>query len=122
MTVSINETSSSHWQIYVADSSAGWTWTKNVTYHSSRSSAEWILEAPTIDYVQSTLPHGLGTSSFGPPSTYTVNGLSRTIAQGNPVTVVMVKRNGSREATPSPLASDGQSFNVCVYTSSCAMP
>jgi hypothetical protein len=26
------------------------------------------------------------------------------------------------EATTSPLASDGQSFNVCVYAQSCAAP
>jgi hypothetical protein len=122
MTVTINQSSSRHWQISVADSSAGWTWTKNVSYRSSRSSAEWILEAPTIDYFQTKLPHSLGTSFFGPTSTYTVNGSNLTIAQGNPVTVVMETRNRSPEATPSPLASDGQSFNVCVYTSSCRMP
>jgi Peptidase A4 family len=122
MSVNIKQMSSGHWRITVADSSNGWTWTKKVSYTSSRSSAEWILEAPTVGGAQSTLPHGLGTSLFGPTSTYTVSSTSHTIAQGNPITVVMDKRNGSREATPSPLAADGESFNACVYTSSCATP
>jgi hypothetical protein len=122
MTVTIRQISSGQWRITVADSSNGWSWTKKVAYTSSRSSAEWILEAPTVGGAQSTLPHGLGTSFFGPTSTYTAGSSSHTISQGSPVTVVMDKRNGSREATPSPLALDGESFNVCVYTSSCATP
>ena len=122
MTVTIKQLPSGRWRIRVADSSNGWRWTKMVKYPSSRSSADWILEAPTVGGAQSTLPHGLGISSFGPTSTYTANGSSHRIARGNPITVVMEKRNGSPEATPSPLASDGQSFNVCVYTSSCPTP
>jgi hypothetical protein len=122
ITVTIKQLSSGRWRIRVADSSHGWKWTKTINHKSSRSSADWILEAPTVGGFQSTLPHGLGTSFFGPTSTYTTNGSSHKLARGNPITVVMVKRNGSPEATPSPLASGGQSFNVCVYTSSCATP
>jgi hypothetical protein len=122
MTVTVKQRSSGHWRITVADPSDGWSWSKNVTYKSSRSSAEWILEAPTVGGGQSKLPHSLGTSAFGPTSTYIANGSSHTIAQGNPVTVDMVLQNGHAEATPSPLAVDGQSFNDCAYASTCPTP
>jgi hypothetical protein len=33
------------WTLSIADHTAGWSWTSNVSYASSLSSAEWILEA-----------------------------------------------------------------------------
>jgi hypothetical protein len=122
ITVAINRLPSGRWHFSVADSTNGWSWTKTVSYNSTRSSAEWILEAPTVNGAQSTLPRGLGTSVFGPTSTYVVNGVTRTIAQGNPVTVDMVTAKGRAEATPSALASNSQSFDVCAYKSSCPPP
>lgn len=122
MTVSIKQTSSNKWHFSIKDATAGWSWSKNVKYNSKRLSAEWILEAPTVGLGQSTLPHGLGTSHFGPTSTYTTsNGKSHTIAQGKPTTIDLV-HNGKAEATPSRLASNGQSFNSCAYASSCPTP
>ncbi len=122
MTVAIHQLSSGKWHVSVADSTSGWSWSKTVTYNSSRSSAEWILEAPTVSGGQSKLPRGLGTSVFGPTSTYVVNGSTRAIAQGNPVTVDMVYGGGKAEATPSALAPNGQSFNDCAYKSTCPAP
>jgi hypothetical protein len=122
MSVNIKRLPSGKWRISITDASNGWSWTKTVSYSSSRSSAEWILEAPTVGGGQSKLPQGLGTSFFGPTSKYTANGSTRTIAQGNPVTVDMVYGHNKPEATPSPLASDDQSFNVCAYASSCPTP
>jgi hypothetical protein len=96
-----------------------WTWSKNVTYSSSESSAEWILEAPTL-IAQTTLAN-VGTVHFGPTSTYTAGGVTHTIAQGNP-TQIDLGTGVVNEATPSPLASDGQSFNDCAYQQSCPAP
>jgi hypothetical protein len=110
------------WRISVADSTNGWSWRKTLNYTSSRSSAEWILEAPLVGGGQSKLPRGLGTSFFGPTSTYTAKGSTRTIAQGKPVTVDMVYGRNKAESTPSPLGADGQSFNVCAYKPSCPTP
>jgi hypothetical protein len=83
------------------------------------SSGEWILEAPTVG-VQ-TLLANVGTAEFGPTSTYTQNGTTHTIAQGDP-TQIDLSPGLVNEATPSALASDGQSFNVCAYAQSCAAP
>jgi hypothetical protein len=62
-----------------------------------------------------------GTTSFGPTSTYVAGGQTLTIAQGNP-TQIDLSPGLVNEATPSALASDGQSFNVCAYAQSCATP
>jgi hypothetical protein len=122
ITVSVKRIPSGMWRISVADSTNGWSWRKTLNYTSSRSSAEWILEAPLVGGGQSKLPRGLGTSFFGPTSTYTAKGSTRTIAQGKPVTVDMVYGRNKAESTPSPLGADGQSFNVCAYKPSCPTP
>ncbi|HEY2654036.1 MAG TPA: hypothetical protein VGI50_19085 [Solirubrobacteraceae bacterium] len=118
MSVNINDVSGNTWSISVADSGK-WTWSKDVTYSSSESSAEWILEAPTL--VAQTLLAPVGTVHFGPTSTYTAGGATHTIAQGNP-TQIDLGTGVVNEATPSALASDGQSFNDCAYALSCPAP
>jgi hypothetical protein len=77
-------------------------------------------EAPTVEGLQSLLAN-TGTTSFGPTSTYTAGGQSLTIAQGNPTQIVL-SPGLINEATPSPLAPDGQTFNVCAYAQTCATP
>ena len=57
-----------------------WSWAKDLTYQSSRSSAEWILEAPSFLGLQ-TILSPVGTSTFGPRSTYTVG---RTVHPSRP--------------------------------------
>ena len=96
-----------------------WSWSKKVTYSSSESSGEWILEAPTL--VAQTLLAPVGTVHFGPTSTYTAGGTTHTIAQGDP-TQIFLSPGVVNEATPSALASDGQSFNDCAYAQSCPAP
>ena len=120
VTVTVAQTSSKKWKISVTDA-GHWSFSKTVSYNSSRSSAEWILEAPTVGGKQTKLP-GLAKAMFGPTSTYVTNGASHTIAQGNPDKILMLTRSGSREATPSALASNGQSFNDCALTKSCSVP
>jgi hypothetical protein len=92
----------------------------NVSYQSSNSSAEWILEAPTVEGLQSTLAN-TGTTSFGPTSSYVDGGATYTIAQGAP-TQIDLSPGLLNEATPSALDADGQSFNDCAYAQSCATP
>jgi hypothetical protein len=67
---------------------------------------------------------GIGGYS-GPTSTYTVgSGAAQTIASGDPTQIDLSTPEVStiNLATPSALASDGQSFDVCVYAESCATP
>jgi hypothetical protein len=118
VTVNIGQVSGNTWNISLTDA-GHWSWSKNVTYSSSESSAEWILEAPTL-VAQTTLAN-VGTQHFGPTSTYTAGGVTHTIAEGDP-TQIDLGTGVVNEATPSALASDGQSFNDCAYQQSCPAP
>jgi len=119
VTSSIVKAGTNSWTITVDDPTQGWTWTKTVAYTSSESSAEWILEAPTV--VAQSLLANVGTVSFGPTSTYVAGGQTYTIAEGSPTELVL-SPGVIDEATPSALASDGQSFNDCAYAQSCTAP
>jgi len=121
VTVDINSAgSSSSWDVKVVDSTEGWSWTlDNISYASSETSAEWILEAPTL--VAQTIIAPVGTVAFGPTNTYTTAAGTFTIAQGNP-TQIDLSPGLINEATPSALASDGQSFNDCAYAQTCPTP
>lgn len=118
ITVNISNVSGNTWKVAMTDA-GHWSWSKNVTYSSSESSAEWILEAPTL--VAQTLLANVGTVHFGPTSTYTAGGATHTIAQGSP-TQIDLGTGVVNEATPSALAPDGQSFNACAYQQSCPTP
>lgn len=118
VSVNISQVSGNTWSISMTDAGK-WSWSKDVSYASSESSAEWILEAPTL-VAQTTLAN-VGTTNFGPTSTYTAGGVTHTIAQGDP-TQIFLSPGAVNEATPSALASDGQSFNDCAYAQSCAAP
>jgi hypothetical protein len=119
ISVDIHNVSGNTWTIDMSDA-GHWTYSHTLTYTSSESSAEWIQEAPTLVAAQTT-PAPVGTVHFGPTSTDTVAGATSTIAAGNP-TLINESPGGVNEATTSPLASDGQSFNVCVYAQTCAAP
>jgi hypothetical protein len=118
VSVNISNVSGNTWSISVADSGK-WSWSQDVAYASSKSSAEWILEAPTL--VAQTVLANVGTVPFGPTSTYTDASGTHTIAAGNP-TQIDLGTGVVNEATPSALASDGQSFNDCAYALSCPAP
>lgn len=118
VTVDISNVSGNTWNVSLTDAGK-WSWSQNLNYSSSESSAEWILEAPTL--VAQTVLANVGTVPFGPTSTYTDGSGTHTIAAGNP-TQIALGTGVVNEATPSALASDGQSFNDCAYALSCAAP
>ena len=118
ITVNIKQVSGNTWNIAMTDAGK-WSWSQNVSYNSSQSSAEWIREAPTL-FAQTVLAP-VGTVHFGPTSTYTAGGTTHTIAQGNP-NEIFLSPGVVNEATPSALAADGQSFNDCAYAQSCPAP
>jgi hypothetical protein len=120
VTVNIANAGGNTWKISLTDA-GNWSWSLSLNYASTGSSAEWIQEAPTLAVVQ-TLPAEVGNVSFGPTSTYTQGGTTKTIAQGNPTLINESPVGIVNLATTSPLASDGQSFNVCVYAQTCAAP
>jgi hypothetical protein len=121
ISVTISNAGGNTWNIAMSDA-GHWTYSKQLSYASSESSAEWILEAPTVG--AQTLLANTGTTHFGPTSTYTQAGTTHTIAAGNPTQIDLSPSpiGGINEATPSALASDGQSFNDCAYQQSCPTP
>jgi hypothetical protein len=118
VTVDIHVVGTNLWSVALTDA-GHWSWQKNISYASTQSSAEWIFEAPTL--VVQTIPANTGVNHFGPTSTFTDGSGTHTIAQGNPVSIAM-GTGLVNEATPSALAPDGQSFNVCAYAQTCAAP
>lgn len=119
VTVDISNAGGNTWDISLSDA-GNWTWSTTLSYASSESSAEWIQEAPSLDGVQ-TIPAEVGTVSFT-GSSFTAGGSTGTIAAGSPTLIDESPIGVVNEATTSPLASDGQSFDVCVYAQSCAAP
>ncbi|HWC36356.1 MAG TPA: G1 family glutamic endopeptidase [Mycobacteriales bacterium] len=120
VTVAITLVGTNLWDVSLADPTNHWTWDQQISYVSSESSAEWILEAPTVG--AQTVLAGVGTVHFGPVSSFrTASGgaVDQTIAQGDP-TLVDLSPGVVNEATPSPLRKDGQSFDVCSWKQSCA--
>jgi hypothetical protein len=115
MSVDIHGVGTNLWSVSVANS-GHWTWHLNVHYVSSRSSAEWILEAPTVG-AQTTIAQ-VGAAYFGTVSNYTASGVKHTIAAGHPVKVNLA----GFEAVTSNLAPNQQSFRVCTYKLKCAPP
>jgi hypothetical protein len=55
VSVAIHQRSVGQWEIDIADGGR-WTYTKDLAYASTDSSAEWILEAPSADGAQTVLP------------------------------------------------------------------
>jgi hypothetical protein len=117
ISVNVHQVSSRTWSISVTDQ-GHWSWSRQFHYNSSRSSADWILEAPSNGFGQTYPLAHVGTVHFGPTSTYTASGASHTIGQGHPIRIIL--KGG--EATPSSLGSDRQSFEDCSYKSSCPRP
>jgi hypothetical protein len=120
VSVNINQTAAGQWDVSLKDPAEGWTFDKSIAYASTGSSAEWIYEAPTV--LLQTIPAATGTTHFGPTSTYTDATGTHPIASGSPTMIDMGPGIGINEATPSALASDGESFNVCAYAQTCAAP
>lgn len=115
MGVDIHSVGTNLWSVTVIDDTH-WTWQMNVHYVSSRSSAEWILEAPTVG-AQTTIAQ-VGAAYFGTVNNFTIGGHRHTIAAGHPVKINLA----GFEAITSNLASNRQSFRVCTYKLRCAAP
>jgi Peptidase A4 family len=120
ISVAITEQAGGKWAIAMTDK-GHWSFGTTLTYASTGSSAEWILEAPSLVTVPTILP-GLAPSDFGPSDTYALNGAgSASIAAGSPVTVDLLDLGLTAEAIPSALSASGESFSDCTYTATCPL-
>ncbi|HZQ86571.1 MAG TPA: hypothetical protein VFA83_17120 [Acidimicrobiales bacterium] len=121
MSVTIANNGGNAWTISMTN--PRWTWSLNLNYASTLSSAEWILEAPTVG--AQTVLANVGTQKFtagSPGNTFTVDGVTKNIGQGSPVRILLGPGLLVNEATPSALNPAGTAFNDCAYAQSCAAP
>ncbi len=118
ITVTITSQGGSNWLISIVNA-GHWSWSRNQVYASTRASAEWILEAPTVG--AQTVLANVGTQRFTPTNTFTVDGLTQVIGQGNPIKILL-SPGLVNEATPSALNAAGNAFNDCAYKNTCAAP
>jgi hypothetical protein len=127
MTVNITQTSTNVWTITMRATGANnWTWSiANLAYTSTHSSAEWILEAPTVG-AQTLLDH-VGNVLFDPNNTFTRNGVTKNMGAATLDQIVLTPDptglvKPAAEATPSAVDIDSDGFSDCSYQSSCATP
>lgn len=105
MTVDVTETSLGAWTITVSNHTTAGVFTKNLSYASTNSSAEWIREAPTVGGTQARLAStSKATFDHG-----TVNG---STVIGSAGTIHEIQLVGLTRATPSGLDSDRDGFAV----------
>src|SRR6267378_690274 len=110
VTVTITEQSSGQWLISMVNNTTRATYQRTVTYSSSRSSAEWIQEAPSSG--RSIIPlDDFGSVRFSGASAVR-DGRTLNLTALSATAVVMTNRSGQAIAQPSTLGSDGGSFTV----------
>jgi hypothetical protein len=111
MSANINETSTGQWAITITDNTSGQTYTKNVSYTSSNSSAEWIEEDPSYSSRRQIPFDNFGLVNFKSALT-TSNGASLNLNSASAQPVTMVNQSDQPIATPSSINSDGMSFSI----------
>jgi hypothetical protein len=110
VTVTITEQSSGVWLIVMVNNTTRDSYEKTLRYNSSRSSAEWIQEAPSTE--RGIIPlSDFGTVRFLAGSAVR-DGVSLGLADLSATPVAMVNRAGQALAIPSTLGADGSSFAV----------
>lgn len=111
ISASITQQADGTWQIVIKDLTTSQTYQTNVSYNSSRSSAEWIEESPSVGRAAVLPLDNFGSVSFSNATTV-VNGRQETIQQAGGQPITMNNSFGQVLAQPSTLGSDGESFSV----------
>jgi hypothetical protein len=112
ITVSIDEQAAEtqKWQIVVSNNTSGKSYRTLVSYTSSRSSVEWIEEAPSSQ--KGILPiDNFGSVSFS-GATAIQNGDQVSLEQVGARPISLLNDRKQPLAVPSPIGSDGESFQV----------
>ena len=110
VTVSITEQSSGLWLIAMTNNTTHSSYQRTVSYASSRSSAEWIQEAPSSG--RGIIPlDDFGSVRFTDASAVR-DGKTLGLSALGATPVAMINRSGQAIAQPSTLGADGSSFAV----------
>ena len=110
VTISITEQTAGVWLIDLKNATTGKSFTTTVRYNSTKSSAEWIQEAPSIGRGLAPLDN-FGLVKFSAAST-TVDGKNQSLAAASAKAVTMADGANQPLAIPSAIGSDGSSFSV----------
>jgi hypothetical protein len=110
VSVTISEQSAGLWVVDMKNITTGGTFSTTIRYNSSKSSAEWIEEAPSVGRGIAPLDN-FGSVKFT-ASSVTVDGKKLTLAGANAKAVTMADAANQPLAIPSALGSDGSSFTV----------
>lgn len=110
VSVSIAQQDDGTWLIAMQNQTTGQNYQVTETYTSTRSSAEWIEEAPSAGQQVVALDN-FGTVQFQ-ASSAVMDGQQVTITGAGGTAITMINRTGQALATPSALGADGASFSV----------
>jgi len=110
VSVSITEQSAGLWDVSMKNLTTGGAFSTTIRYNSSKSSAEWIEEAPSTGRGIAPLDN-FGSVKFTAGSV-TVDGKIQTLAGANAKAVTMADAANQPLAVPSALGGDGSSFTV----------
>jgi hypothetical protein len=102
MTAAIQDNNGT-WTITITDASSGASYSTTTAYSGPETSAEWIVEAPTVGGRIATLAN-YGSTVFNPG---TVNGLNPGLATADGGVMI---QNGKQVSTPSVPDSDTDGF------------
>jgi len=99
------------WRISLADVTRGETFSINVTYNSTLSTAEWIEEDPSFARGGLVPFDNFGLANFT-GATATENGAVTTLTGAGAQAIIMENSHGQAIATPSVISSNGEGFSV----------
>ena len=110
VTVTLTERSSGSWLIEMKNVTTNKSYTTTLGYNSSKSSAEWIQEAPSLGRGIAPLD-SFGSVRFSAASTV-LNGKKQTLKGAGASAVIMTNSSNQALAVPTAIGTDGSSFNV----------
>ena len=110
VSVTLTEQTAGSWLIEIKNITTGRSYTTTIRYSSSKTSAEWIEEAPSIGRGIAPLD-SFGTVKFSAATTV-ADGKTVSLKGASAKSVTMTSSAGQALAIPSAIASDGTSFSV----------
>ena len=102
--------STNTWQITIQDLTTGQGFSQNFAYNSTRLTAEWIIERPTVNNQLSILAN-FGSVTFTNASAK-LSATTGTISTFPNYEILMENRQNTQLVTVSNLSRDGSSFTV----------
>ena len=108
--ISLLSSSTNTWQITIQDVTTGQGFSQNFAYNSTRLTAEWIVERPTVNNQLSVLAN-FGSVTFTNANAK-LSGTTGTISTFPNYEILMENRQNTQLVTVSNLSKDGSSFTV----------